>query len=65
MHLTSMGKVQKNRKKLTNVSLYLCMLAENSKMLVLFLCFFPQHPAIVLSKLFNDTKYKGKVQKKI
>ena len=34
------GKVKKkNIKKLTNVSLYVCMSAENSKMLV-FVCFF-------------------------
>ena len=32
--------MQKKHKKLTNVSLYVCMSAENSKMLV-FLCFFP------------------------
>ena len=30
---------KKNIKKLTNVSLYVCMSAENSKMLV-FVCFF-------------------------
>ena len=34
------GRVQKKHKKLTNVSLYVCMSAENSKMFV-FLCFFP------------------------
>ena len=38
---TSLGEsAKKNIKKLTNVSLYVCMSAENSKMLV-FLCFFP------------------------
>ena len=36
----SKGKVQKKHKKLTNVSLYVCMSAENSKMLV-FYVFFP------------------------
>ena len=29
-------------KKLTNVSLYVCMSAENSEMLVFVFCFFPQ-----------------------
>ena len=32
-------KKKKHKKKLTNVSLYVCMSAENSKMLV-FVCFF-------------------------
>ena len=36
------GKVQKkNIKKLTNVILYVCMSAENSKMLVFFMFFSP------------------------
>ena len=36
-----LGKgAKKTLKKLTNVSLYVCMSAENRKMLV-FLCFFP------------------------
>ena len=34
------GRCKKNIKKLTNVSLYVCMSAENSKMLV-FYVFFP------------------------
>ena len=38
------------------------MSAENSKMLVFYV--FSLNPPIVLSKLFNDTQYKGKVQKK-
>ena len=33
------GSKKKHKKKLTNVSLYVCMSAENSKMLV-FVCFF-------------------------
>ena len=37
------GKVQKkkHKKKLTNVSLYVCMSAEKSKMLVFFYVFSP------------------------
>ena len=40
-NICTKGKVQKNIKKLTNVSLYVCMSAENSKILVFFM-FFPQ-----------------------
>ena len=36
---------KKNIKKLTNVSLYVCMSAENSKMLV-FVCFFMFFPIV-------------------
>ena len=35
----SQGNVQNKHKKLTNVSLYVCMSAENSNMIV-FLCFY-------------------------
>ena len=38
----SLGEgAKKNIKKLTNVSLYVCMSAENSKMLVFLMFFFP------------------------
>ena len=40
LNTSKLGKgSKKNIKKLTNVSLYVCMSAENSKMLV-FVCFF-------------------------
>ena len=40
------GKVlKKHKKNLTNVSLYVCMSAENSKMLV-FVCFFKFFPIV-------------------
>ena len=36
------GAKKKHKKKLTNVSLYVCMSAENSKMLVFFMFFSQQ-----------------------
>ena len=44
---------KKHKKKLTNVSLYVCMSAENSEMLV-FLCFFTQliHTQLLLKDFF-------------
>ena len=39
------GSKKKHKKKLTNVSLYVCMSAENSKMLV-FVCFFMFFPIV-------------------
>ena len=43
------GKWKKNRKKLTNVSLYVCMSAGNSEMLVFISVFF----STVLWKIIN------------
>ena len=40
---------KKHKKKLTNVSLYVCMSAENSKMLV-FVCFFMFFPIVAWEK---------------
>ena len=44
------GAKKKHKKKLTNVSLYVCMSAENSKMLVFFYVFFP---TVVIYRLFQ------------
>ena len=45
------GKVKKkkHKKKLTNVTLYVCMSVENSKMLV-FVCFFKFFPIVAWEK---------------
>ena len=49
-------RCKKNIKKLTNVSLYVCMSAENRKMLV-FLCFFPDSSKGACQK--NKTTFFG------
>ena len=55
-----LGKgAKKNIKKLTNVSLFVCMSAENSKMLV-FLCFFPNSSNLsTISMVAQEKKHKN------
>ena len=55
---TSLGEGAKKTKKLTNVSLYVCMSAENSKMLF-FLCFFP---TVVIYRLFQWSLRKKNIK---
>ena len=47
------------KKKLTNVSLYVCMSAENSKMLVFFYVFFP---TVVIYRLFQRSLRKKNIK---
>ena len=54
------GRVQKkHKKKLKNVSLYVCMSAENSKMLVFFYVFFP---TVVIYRLFQRSLRKKNIK---
>ena len=53
------GAKKKRKKKLTNVSLYVCMSAENRKMLV-FLCFFPNSSNLsTISMVAKEKKHKN------